>query len=158
MHTNDDSASSRIKQGKFGSWLLWSIAVAAFAAGSLLTALLRVNHVSADSNHVFELPVYHALPGKLPALEARFRDVTSKILAKDNLNVIGYWVSENAAASDDTFIWVVAHSSREEGKKNWEAMRADPEFQEVVKAEQADKLVEKVDVTNMRPTDFSPIK
>jgi NIPSNAP len=43
-------------------------------------------------------------------------------------------------------------------KKNWHAMRADPEFQEVIKSEQANKLVEKVDLTYMRPTDFSPIK
>jgi hypothetical protein len=34
----------------------------------------------------------------------------------------------------------------------------DPEFQEVIKSEQADKLVEKVDVTYMRPMDFSPMK
>ena len=47
---------------------------------------------------------------------------------------------------DNTFIFIVAHSSREEAKKNWDAMRADPEFQEVIKSEQANKLVEKVDV------------
>jgi hypothetical protein len=37
-------------------------------------------------------------------------------------------------------------------------MRADPEFQEVLKAEQANKTVEKIDETYMRPTDFSPMK
>ena len=111
-----------------------------------------------DSNRVFELRVYHALPSKWPALESRFRDTTSKLLAKHNLNVVGYWVSEDASASDNTFIWVVAYSSREEGKKNWDAMRADPDFQEVIRAEQAEELVEKVDVTYMSPTNFSPIK
>jgi hypothetical protein len=77
--------------------------------------------------------------------------------AKHNLNVVGYWVSDTAPASDDTFIWVVAHGSREEAKKNWVAMFADPEFQEMVKSEQAEKLVGKVDVMYMRPTDFSPM-
>jgi hypothetical protein len=37
-------------------------------------------------------------------------------------------------------------------------MMADPEFQDVIKAEQAERLVEKVDVTYMRPTDFSAIQ
>ena len=37
-------------------------------------------------------------------------------------------------------------------------MFADPEFQEMVKSEQADKLVENVDSTYMHPTDFSPMK
>ena len=35
---------------------------------------------------------------------------------------------------------------------------ADPEFQEVLKSEQANKLVENIDSTYMRTTDFSPIK
>jgi len=34
----------------------------------------------------------------------------------------------------------------------------DPEFQEVLKSERATKLVEKIDSTYMRPTDFSPMK
>jgi hypothetical protein len=37
-------------------------------------------------------------------------------------------------------------------------MRADPATQELLKSEQADKLLEKVDSTYMRPTDFSPMK
>jgi hypothetical protein len=97
------------------------------------------------------------VPGKLPALESRFRDTTSKLLAKHDLNVVGYWVPEDAPW-DNTFVFMVAHSSREEAKRNWDAMRSDPGFQEVVKSEQAEKTVEKVDFTYMHPTDFSPMK
>jgi hypothetical protein len=144
---------------KLRSWTACSIALLSFAAGSLMTSrLLHVQRASADSNRVFQLRVYHALPGKLPALESRFREKTSKILARHNLDVVGYWVTDDASASENAFIWVVASSSREEVKKSFAAMMADPEFQEVIKAEQADKLVDKVDVTEMRPTDFSPIK
>ena len=57
-----------------------------------------------------------------------------------------------------TRIFLVAHSDREEAKKNQDAMMADPEFQEMIKSEQANKLVEKLDRTYMRPTDFSPMK
>jgi hypothetical protein len=138
-------------------WTACAIALVAFAAGSSVTSrLLHVNAVKADSNRVFELRVYHALPGKLPALESRFRDKTSKILARHSLEVVGYWVTEEASAN--SFIWIVADSSPEETKKNWDAVFADPEFQDVIKSEQAEKLVEKVDVTYMRATDFSRIK
>jgi hypothetical protein len=138
-------------------WTACGIGLVAFAAGSPITGrLIHVNHVRADSDRVFELRVYHALPGKLPALESRFRDKTSKILARHNLKVVGYWATDDASAN--SFIWIVADSSREEAKKNWDAVFADPEFQDVIKAEQAAKLVEKVDVTYMRPTDFSMIK
>jgi hypothetical protein len=52
----------------------------------------------------------------------------------------------------------LAHPGRQEAKKNWDAMMADPEFQEAIKSEKANKLAEKTDSTCMRPTDFSPLK
>jgi len=140
-------------------WTACAIGLLCFAAGLLVASRLsHLQQASADSNRVFELRVYHAVPGKLPALESRFRDTTSKILARHNLNAVGYWVTDGASASDNAFIWVVAYSSPEEGKKNWAAMRADPEFQKVLSAEQAEKTVEKIDVTYMRPTDFSQVE
>ena len=80
------------------------------------------------------------------------------VVAKHDLQVVGYWVPEGATAWDNTFVYLVAHSSREEAKKNWDAMLADPEVQEAIKSEQANKLVEKIDRTYMRSTDFSPMK
>jgi len=140
-------------------WTLCGIALLSFAAGSLFTArLAHIEQVRADNNRVFELRVYHTLPGKVPELESRFRDTTSKLLTKHDLNVVGYWVPEGAPAWDNTFIFMLAHPSREEAEKNWDTMRADPEFQAVVKSEQTEKTVEKVDSTYMRPTDFSPMK
>jgi hypothetical protein len=140
-------------------WNACGIGLLSFAAGSLITArLAHMNQVRADSNRVFELRIYHAMPGKLPALQSRFRDTASKLLAKHDLKAVGYWVPEDAPASDNTFIYILAHPSREEAKKNWDAMFADLAFQEMAKSEQADKLVEKVDVTYMLPADFSPMK
>ena len=137
------------------------VAVLSFTAGSLITArLAHINQVRADSNRVFEMHVYHAVPGKLPALESKFRDTTSKLLAKHDLRIVGYWVPEGTPAWDNTFIFIVAHSSPEEAKKNWDAMRADPDFQEWIRenSDPATKFVEKIDVIYMRPTDFSPMK
>ena len=144
---------------KSKGWTFCSVVLVSFAAGSLMTArLAHVSRVRADGDRVFELRIYHALPGKVPALESRFRDATSKLLAKHDLNVVGYWVPEGTPDWDNTFIFLVAHSSPEEAKKNWDAMMADPEFQAMVKSDQANKLVEKVDRTYMRATDFSPMK
>jgi hypothetical protein len=141
------------------SWMkICSIALVSFAAGSLITArLAQTNQVRADSNRVFELRVYHAVPGRVPALESRFRDTASKLLAKHDLQAVGFWVPEGPPF-DNTFVYILAHNSREEAKKNWDAMRADPGFQEMLKSEQSDKTVEKVDSIFMRPTDFSPMK
>ena len=60
------------------------------AGGFVATRLLQPGAVMADNNRVFELRIYHAVPGKLPVMESRFRDKTSKILARHNLQVVGY--------------------------------------------------------------------
>jgi hypothetical protein len=151
--------SWKAKVWKSNGWSVCGMALVAFAAGLLTTTCwMHVNPVSAASDRVFELRVYHAVPGKMPGLESNFRDTWSKLLAKHDLKVVGYWVPEGTPAWDNTFIYLVAHSSREEAKKNWDAMRADPATQEMIKSEQADKLVEKIDSTYMRPEDFSPMK
>jgi len=158
MKTNPKLALAVLNRWEFKGWVICGTALISFAAGSLITArLMHLNQVRADSNRVFELNVYHAVPGKVPALESRFRDA-SKLLAKHELKVVGYWVPDGDSASDNTFIYMVAHSNWEEAKRNWDAFYADPAFQEYVKSEHAIKLIEKVDETHMRPTDYSSMK
>src|SRR6201988_2566098 len=136
-----------------------ALVLLSYPAGSLITArFVHIDHVRATSSRVFELRIYHTVPGKLPALESRFQEIYSKLLAKHDLQVVGYWVPEGAADWDNTFVYVVAHSSREEAKKNWDAMLADPEVQDAIKSEQDNKLVEKIDRTYMRSTAFSLMK
>ena len=141
-------------------WTPCGVALIACAAG-LFTAgrISHPNEVRAGSNRVFELRIYHALPGKLPAMESRFRDTTSKLLVKHDLNVIGYWTPDSKSpAWDNTLVFLLAHSSRQEAEKNWREMAADPGFQEIIKSEQKERLLDKADTTYMQPTDFSPMK
>jgi hypothetical protein len=159
MKTNRLSLATTLNRLIFNGWTVWGIALVSFAAGSLITAPLSyLNQVRADGNRVFELRVYHAVPGKLPALESQFRDTTSKLLAKHDLKVVGYWVPGGTPAWNNTFIYLVAHASQEEAKKNWDVMRADPEVQDLIKSEQTNKLLQTIDRTYMRPTDFSAMK
>ena len=162
MKTNETAPAAVQNRRKFAGWSMCGIALLSFAAGSLLTArLMRVNQVRADSNRVFELMIYHTMPGKVPALESIFRDV-SKLQAKHALDVVGYWVPNDDPAWANTFIYLVAHPSQEEAKKNWKALHADPAFPEY--RNQAVPLIEKVDEAYkvdevyMRPTDYSAMK
>jgi len=105
--------------------------------------------------------VYHAVSGKVPDLQSIFRDV-SKLQVKHDLNVVGYWVPNDNPAWANTFIYLVAHPSQEEAKKNWDALHADPAFPEYRK--QAAQLIERVseefrvDEVYMRQTDYSAMK
>jgi hypothetical protein len=155
-------ASAVPKRSRVKRWIFCGTALLSFAAGSLATAYLtHLKQVRADSNRIFELMIYHTIPGKAPALESIFRDV-SKLQDKYSLNVVGYWVPNEDPAWANTFIYVVAHPSREEAKKNWAALHADPTFPPY--REQASQIIEKmdnkyrVDEVYMRPSDFSPLK
>jgi|ERR1700722_3111481 len=141
--------------------LIFGFTLLCFAVGTLFASShAEAADTNGESARVFELRIYHVVPGKLSALEARFRDVTSKLLAEHGLKVVGYWVPEpgDKPAWNNTFMFMVAHASRDDAKKNWDALRADPRFQELVKAEQSEKLVESVDSTYMRSTEFSDMK
>jgi hypothetical protein len=162
MKTNDVPSLSTGTRSKLNIWILCGAALLSFAAGSLLTArLMHPNQVRADSNHVFELNIYHTLPGKATELEDLFRG-DSKLMAQHGLNVIGFWVPNEDPAWKDTFIYVVDFPSREEAKKRWAELHADPATRQYV--EPAKLIIEKVngefhvDEIYMRPSDFSPMK
>lgn len=133
---------------------VWTLTFFALSAASFGVA--ETTGTTVDAARVFELRIYHAVPGKLAVMESRFRDQTSKILARHNLHVVGYWVT--ADEKNSSFVFLLAHRSREEADKNWAAFRADPEFQEVVKAEQTEKTLEKADIIWLRATEFSPMR
>jgi hypothetical protein len=137
-----------------------ALAALSFAAGSLLTVrFLQTDGVHAAGSRVFELRTYHCLPGRLPALQARFRDHTISIFNKHHMTSIGYWVPQDSPQKENTLIYIITHESREQAKKNWAEFGADPEWKEVAKASEADgKIVEKVDSTYMDATDYSMLK
>jgi hypothetical protein len=159
---NRTRALGMLNRSKCKGWIVSATALVSFAAGALLPLrLMRLHQVRADSNRVFELLVYHTVPGQVPALESIFRDV-AKLQAKHDLQVVGYWVPSDNPAWANTFIYLVAHPSRDEAKKNWDALHADPAFPEYRK--QAAQLIERVDEgyrvdeVYMRPTDFSAMR
>ncbi len=106
--------------------------------------------------------VYHALPGKAPALKSIFADA-SKLQAKHGLTSVGYWVPEDdSPAWKDTFVYLVVHSDRQSAEAHWNALHADPAFRPYREAAapliQQDNGEYQVDEVYMRPTDYSQAK
>jgi hypothetical protein len=131
---------------------------AAVAAAALLVAGVLIGHAQ-SSNRVFEIRTYTCYPGRLTALEKRFRDHTIDIFNRHGMTSIGYWVPQDPPRSQNTLIYILAHPSREEAKKHWEEFSNDPEWKKVAADSEADgKIVSHVDSVFADPTDFSPIK
>jgi hypothetical protein len=157
------SRSNLISCGANGALRLVCVACLFFFAGMLFQSrLFRSKSVEAASDHLYELMIYHTLPGKAPALESIFQDV-SKLQAKHGLNAVGYWVpKDDDPAWKDTFVYLVVHSDSKSAETNWNALHADPAFQPYFKA--AAPLIQqtngdyRVDEVFMRPTDYSTSK
>src|SRR4029077_16142921 len=75
------------------------------------------------SAKVYELRIYHAVPGKLESLVARFRDYTDKHLAKHGMKSLAYWTALDEPAKSTTFVYILEHPSREAGHPDRERLQ-----------------------------------
>src|SRR5438477_79098 len=130
-----------------------------------LTALLAMTTPADDPKdaRVYEMRVYSAAPGKLDALNARFRDHTTKLFARHGMTNVGYFVpvGENP---EHKLVYFLSYPSKEAREKSWKAFAADPDW-EKARTESEKKaggsLTEpKGGVVSefLTPTDYSPLK
>ena len=114
---------------------------------------------SKTSHNVYELRMYHVNEGKMDALIARFGDHTDAIFRRHNMKSIGFWRPEDAPYSQNLFVYILEHPSREEARKNWAAFQADPEWKKVkADSELQGPLADHIDSYFMDPTGFSALK
>lgn len=107
---------------------------------------------------VFELRIYHAAPGKMEALHARFRDHTCALFKKHGMTIIGFWSPTDPKEAEQKLYYILAFPSKEAAQKSWEAFRNDPEWKAAREAsEKNGKLVDKVESVYMNATDYSPL-
>jgi NIPSNAP len=107
---------------------------------------------------VIELRTYTALPGRLDALLARFRDHTCKLFEKHGMVNVGYWVPlDEKDGAGKKLVYLLQHGSREAAAASWKAFGADPAWVAARTASEASgRIVEKVESVFLSTTDFSP--
>ncbi|MGC4015874.1 MAG: NIPSNAP family protein [Luteolibacter sp.] len=131
------------------SFLLRSIALLAF------TAAASAEEPAKPASRLYELRTYHAEPGKLNALNARFREHTTALFTKHGMTNVGYWVPKDNA--DNLLIYLLSFPDREARDKAWKEFGADPEWKTVQATSEAKgKIVGKIESRFLTATDFSP--
>jgi hypothetical protein len=111
-----------------------------------------------DDPRVFEWRIYSVVPGRMPALHARFRDHTNALITKHGMTLVGFWNPQGQEAETKLY-YLVAHQSKAAAEANWKAFGADPEWKKVREASEQDgKIVEKVDRIWLDPTPYSQMK
>jgi hypothetical protein len=111
-------------------------------------------------NRVFELRTYTAAPGKMDALNARFRNHTNRLFEKHGMTIIGFWMPVKQKEGEEKLIYILAYPSKEAADKSWKAFRDDPEWKKVREESEKDGmlLAKPPESLYMKPTDYSPLK
>ena len=134
------------------------VCVIAFATFAVLrlSAAEQEKKSSSTGGRYFEMRTYHANPGKMDALNKRFRDHTNRLFIKHGIDLVGYW---EPVDQKDTLIYILAYPNKEARDNSWKAFQSDPDWIKAkAESERDGVLVNKVDQVFMTPTDYSPIK
>lgn len=113
---------------------------------------------------VFELRDYTATPGKLPNLNARFRDHTLQLFAKHGMVNWGYWnPMTGESGADNRLLYLLAHKSTEAAKASFGTFGQDPNWKTAREASEKEAggsltIQGGVKSTFLAPTDYSPTR
>lgn len=106
---------------------------------------------------LYELRIYDAVAGKMPALNERFAKITLGYFEKYNMKVVGFWTDEIGLSNRLTYM--LAFESQAQRESAWTAFRADADrLKAFAETERDGPLVARVTNTLMRPTPYSPMQ
>src|SRR5512140_954284 len=101
-----------------------------FSIVAALTAFATSSAAATDTR-CYEMRIYYAAPGKLEALNTRFRDHTCKLFEKHGMVNMGYWLP--LTNTENKLVYLLAYPDREAREKSWKAFTADPDWQTAYK-------------------------
>jgi hypothetical protein len=104
---------------------------------------------------IYELRVYHCLPGRLPALLKRFETVTVRLFDKHGIQQLGFWTVVVGESNQD-LVYILRWESLAERDKRFAAFQSDPEWIEARrKSEEDGPLLASISNSILTPTAFS---
>ena len=107
---------------------------------------------------IYELRVYRCVPGKLPALNNRFANITLKIWERHGIKQAGFFTTL-IGESNQELTYLLQWESMADREKKWNAFQADPEW--IARRAETEKdgpIVENVSVQLLTPTAYSSVK
>ena len=108
---------------------------------------------------LYELRIYTAAPGKMDAMQKRFRDVTLRMFEKHGIANIAYWTGTDGPQKEKLYYVVAYPTAADREKMLINGIAKDPEFlQAVADSEKDGKLTAAMESILLTPTDFSPMR
>jgi len=107
---------------------------------------------------IYELRVYHAVPGRLPDLLKRFDTITLKIWERHKIEQAGFW-TVLVGDSNQALYYLLKWESLADRETKWNKFQADPEWhQKRAETEKNGAIVARVSNSFLTPTSFSSVK
>ena len=106
---------------------------------------------------IYELRIYETIPGRLPALNARFADHTVGFFKKHGIHVVGFWTED--IGTSNQLVYMLGFDSLADRETKWAAFQADPDWSKVRSESEKDGPINaRVRNTILRPTAYSPMQ
>lgn len=124
----------------------------------MYTYVVSSDHDEADgADVIYELRIYETVPGRIGALNDRFRNHTVRIFERHGIRPVAFW--EDVIGVSNRLTYVLAWENLAHRETAWNAFQADPEWNAVrAKSEENGPIVARVISTLMKPTDYSPMR
>jgi hypothetical protein len=107
---------------------------------------------------IYELRVYHCVPGRLPDLLKRFDTITLKLWEKHGIRQAGFWTTLVGESNQD-LTYFLQWESLAEREKKFTAFGADPDWLKArAETEKNGAIVASITNTLLAPTSFSSVK
>lgn len=164
-----DAASRDTRWNNFANDPEWkAVATASEANGKIVQKVDQVFMVWAQGlnsrkvsrpSGIFQLRTYHLLPGRLDAIQTRFRDYTQDLFEKQGLSNYPYWVTIEKEGVQAKLVYLLGHQTKDDFNAAFGRFVADPEWilaRDV--SEASGKIVEKIDAIFFTVLPFSPMK
>jgi hypothetical protein len=107
---------------------------------------------------IYELRIYHCVPGRLPALLTRFETATVALFEKHGIEQVGFWTVAIGESTADLY-YILKWDSLDERDKKFAAFQADPVWIAArSKSEEDGPIVASITNSILMPTKFSALK
>ena len=107
---------------------------------------------------IYELRVYHCVPGRLPDLIKRFDTITLPLWKKHAIHQAGFWTTLVGPSNQD-LTYMLKWESLDERTKRFARFGADPEWLAGrAETEKNGPIVASITNTILQPTTFSSVK
>ncbi|MBV8119820.1 MAG: NIPSNAP family protein [Alphaproteobacteria bacterium] len=107
---------------------------------------------------IYELRIYHCVPGRLPDLIKRFDEITLPLWGKHRIRQAGFWTVAIGPSNQDLY-YMLQWETLEERTQKFAAFQADPEWiSKRAQTEATGPIVASISNCILQPTSFSAVK